>query len=110
MFFYEETTTLRDQLRSIVQKYENLAKDEFSATRQKGSQDRSRSTSLDTKERLKAFINRQDVMNRQSAESSKLNALSTKETPKQAHDSDIVVTSKEDFDEIDLKNSIHSID
>ena len=61
LFFYDETTMLRDKLRMIVLKYENFSLGEdLSASGGKDllSKERSRSTSLDTKERLKAFINR----------------------------------------------------
>ena len=60
LFFYEESSTLRDQLRQIVHKYEVLAKDDISRVRSVTSDavERSRSTSLDTKERLKAFMQR----------------------------------------------------
>jgi len=60
LFFYEEAATLRDQLRSLVTKYEVLAKEERAVV----NEQRSRSTSLDTKDRLKAFISRQDFLNR----------------------------------------------
>lgn len=59
---------LRDKLRYIVTKYEGLARDEYATMKASCSstQDRSRSTSLDTKDRLKAFIHRQDYLNRRT--------------------------------------------
>mmetsp|Transcript_45563 Transcript_45563/g.60452 ORF Transcript_45563/g.60452 Transcript_45563/m.60452 type:complete len:129 (-) Transcript_45563:1292-1678(-) len=106
LFFYEEQTTLRDKLRFIVTKYEQLTKEEGSAPLGASQQDRSRSTSLDTKERLKAFIHRQDYLNRRADSETQIGSVTLKNSSKQPHHP----MSKEDFDEIDLRNSIQSID
>ena len=113
MFFYEEITTLRDQLRTIVDKYDSLARDEAAFLRQQAEEQRSRSTSLDTKERLRAFISRQDQLYRQNNDSVTLSnppttgSMTLKKSSGGPSESQHQFGSKAEFDiEIDLKNSI----
>ena len=87
LFFYEEQGTLRDKLRQIVTKYEGLASNEehvAHAVRGGDSslQERSRSTSLDTKERLKAFIHRQDYLNRRTDSETQIGSVTLKNSSK----------------------------
>ena len=99
LFFYEESTTLRDKLRSIVTRYETLACDANAVL--KYFDERNRSTSLGTKERLKAFMHRQDYLNRRGDSQMQTGSVTLKDpSPNE------LAMSKEDFDELDLRNSI----
>ena len=95
-----------------MQKYETLSKGGDEKKWSITADERSRSTSLDTKERLKAFISRQDYLHRHSNNTDEQMKICESKTgsvtlKKSFHDSSV---GTEDFNEIDLKNSIQSID